>query len=329
MYIQACYRFLEYLSVAKNASVHTIRNYAIDLNSFKAYLEQDWLKETKSDELPEKISYKDPYSQRSPVFDHLIELTRIDRKTIRGFLAWLNLNKQNKRTVARRLSSLRSFFKYTQTQNLIQINPTEELDSPKLDRKLPVSLNYDQVKHLFEQPDITDYLGFRDRTMMELLYSSGLRVSELTELNRQDFEYKSLTVKLRGKGKKERIVPITKNAAEWIKSYLEHEERFQHSKNHSSEIDPKAVFLNKLGTRLSPRSVDRNFDAYFKQSGLAGNITPHTIRHTIATHWLENGMDLKTIQVLLGHSSLSATTIYTQVSTKLKKKIYDETHPRA
>jgi integrase/recombinase XerC len=258
-----------------------------------------------------------------------LDLGKIDRKTIRGFLAWLSLNKQNKRTVARRLSSLRSFFRFAQSQNLTQSNPTEELDSPKLDRKLPVSLTYDQISHLFDQPDTSTYLGFRDRTIMELFYSSGLRVSELVGLNRQDFDYANLTVKLRGKGKKERIVPITKNAADWIKSYLEHPERYRDSNIHSAEIDPYAIFLNKLGTRLTSRSVDRKFDFYLTQSGLAGHITPHTIRHTIATHWLENGMDLKTIQVLLGHSSLSTTTIYTQVSTKLKKKIYDETHPRA
>lgn len=329
MFVFASYRFLEHLKIVKNASEHTIRNYAIDLNSFKSYLEYQWLKDLKPEELPEKISYKDPYTHRLALFDNLLELNKIDRKTIRGFLTWLSLNKQNKRTVARRLSSLRSFFRFAQSQQFTQFNPTEELDHPKLDRKLPVSLTYEQISHLFDQPDISVYLGFRDRTIMELFYSSGLRVSELVALNRQDFDYANLTVKLRGKGKKERLVPITKNAADWIKSYLEHPERFCDSNIHSAEVDPKAIFLNKHGTRLTARSVDRKFDYYLNQSGLAGKITPHTIRHTIATHWLENGMDLKTIQVLLGHSSLSTTTIYTQVSSKLKKKVYDETHPRA
>ena len=216
MFIFACYRFLEYLQVIKNASEHTIRNYSIDMNTFKSYLEYEWLKEVNPTELPEKISFKQPHSHRSTLFDHQLALDRINRKTIRGFLAWLNVNKQNKRTVARRLSSLRSFFKYCQSQQWIQASPTEELDSPKLDRKLPVSLSYEQISHLFDQPDTSTYLGFRDRTIMELFYSSGLRVSELAGLNRQDFDYDNLTVKLRGKGKKERIVPITKNAAEWI-----------------------------------------------------------------------------------------------------------------
>lgn len=329
MYIETCYRFLEHLHVIKNASEHTIRNYAIDLNSFKAYQEHTLFPEASGEELPTKIAFNEPYHARSKLYDHKLSLECIDRKTIRGFLTWLSFNKQHKRTIARRLSSLRSFFKYAQTQGIIQQNPTDELDNPKLDKKLPVSLNYDQISHLFDQPDTDTYLGFRDRTIMELFYSSGLRVSELVALNRQDFDFDNLTVKLKGKGKKERIVPITKNAAAWIKSYLNHPERHHGSDIHSAEVDPKAIFLNKHGTRLTTRSVDRKFDLYLARSGLAGKVTPHTIRHTIATHWLENGMDLKTIQILLGHSSLSTTTIYTQVSTKLKKKVYDEAHPRA
>ncbi|MFI0434451.1 MAG: tyrosine recombinase XerC [Parachlamydiaceae bacterium] len=329
MFIETSYRFLEYLRVIKNASEHTIRNYAIDLNSFKSYLEKEWLAHAKSDELPPKISFNTRYADRSPQFDDKLNLSQIDRKTIRGFLASLSLSKQNKKTIARRLSSLRSFFRYAQIQGITSFNPTEELDSPKLDRTLPVSLNYDQITHFFNQPDVSSYLGIRDKTIMELFYSSGLRVSELAGLNRQDVDYCNLTLKLRGKGKKERMVPMTKNAANWIKLYVEHAERYICSNTHSAQVDHMAVFLNKHGTRLTTRSIDRMFDAYLKQSGLSGHITPHTIRHTIATHWLENGMDLKTIQVLLGHSSLATTTIYTQVSTKLKKKIYDETHPRA
>lgn len=329
MYIEASYRFLEHLRVIKNASEHTIRNYAIDLNAFKSYLESEWLSDVKPEELPEKISYLESHSNRASLFDYQLPLLKIDRKDIRGFLAWMNLQQQNKRTVARRLSSLRSFFKYAQIQKIIEKNPTEELDSPKLDKLLPVSLNYEQLTQLFDQPDTSNLLGFRDRTIMELFYSSGLRVSELTALNREDFDHENLTVKLRGKGKKERIIPITKNAADWIKAYLKHEDRHLDCDMHMAEVDPHAIFLNKLGTRLTTRSVDRKFDLYLTASGLAGKVTPHTIRHTIATHWLENGMDLKTIQVLLGHSSLATTTIYTQVSSKLKKKVYDQAHPRA
>lgn len=304
MYRSTRDQFLEHLKVIKNASEHTIRNYGIDLNTFENYLQQE-----------------EP--------DCCLDLDAINRKTIRGYLAWLNLDLQHKRTVARRLSALRSFFKYAQAHQLIKINPTEEIDQPKLDKTLPEFLSYEQITHLFNQPDIATYLGYRDRCMMEMIYSSGLRVSELAGLNRQDIDLANRTVKLRGKGKKERVVPITHNAAQWIRSYLAHDERHLKTETHSPQADPDAIFLNKHGTRLTTRSIDRLFDQYLHQSGLAGKITPHTLRHSIATHWLENGMDLKTIQVLLGHSSLSTTTIYTHVSTKLKKKVYDAAHPRA
>jgi integrase/recombinase XerC len=185
------------------------------------------------------------------------------------------------------------------------------------------------VQRLFDQPRTEEYLGFRDRCIMELFYSSGLRVSELVALNRSDFDPQAFVVKLKGKGKKERVIPITKNAAGWISAYLNHPQRHSDEEGHLAQADPQAIFLNRLGTRLTARSVDRKFDLYLAASGLAGHVTPHTIRHTIATHWLENGMDLKTIQILLGHSSLATTTLYTHVSPKLKKEVYDKTHPRA
>jgi integrase/recombinase XerC len=156
---------------------------------------------------------------------------------------------------------------------------------------------------------------------MELFYSSGLRLSELVALDRKKFDPKNLLLSVYGKGKKVRQTPITASAAKWIVDYLQHPER--------KEKEPQAIFLNKWGSRLSARSVDRNFAAYLKASGLSDRITPHTIRHTIATHWLEQGMDLKTIQLLLGHSSLATTTIYTHVSPKLKREVYNKTHPRA
>lgn len=329
MYIRTAYRFLEHLKVIKNASEHTVRNYAIDLNALKLYLEESTLKDIQTEDLPQKIQYDASYDERWKGKDDLIPMEMITKKTIRGFLAKLSEKQQNKRTIVRRLSSLRTFFKYAFSQQLITINPLEELETPKIDKKVPVSLSYDQVQRLFDQPDKNTLLGFRDRVIMELFYSSGLRVSELVALNRQDFDPKTFLIKLKGKGKKERIVPITKNAADWIKAYLEHPERHKDMDGHLSQVDDEAVFLNKLGTRLSLRSVDRKFDKYLLESGLANKVTPHTIRHTIATHWLENGMDLKTIQTLLGHSSLATTTIYTQVSNSLKKKVYDKAHPRA
>lgn len=293
-------RFLEHLKIVKDASIHTIRNYGIDLACLQKFLAGE---------------------------DYLLE--KIDRKTIRNFLAQQTALKQNKKTIVRRLSTLRSFFRYAMEHKIISINPMEILESPKLEKKIPSPLTYSQVQRFLEMPDTTTYLGFRDRTILELFYSSGLRISELTALDKRDIDLQNLSMKLKGKGKKERIVPITRNAAHWIQSYLNHPERYCDINGHLAEEDPQAIFLNKHGKRLSVRSIDRHFKTYLKLSGLAGNPTPHTLRHTIATHWLENGMDLKTIQMLLGHSTLAATTIYTKVSNTLKIKVYNETHPRA
>jgi len=329
MYCTACYHFLNYLHVIRNASEHTLRNYAIDLNAFKMFLEKTWLPNLKKDALPDKIHYPLSDVELQQDKDVLLPLKNIDRKCIRGFLADLNTRGCSKRTSVRRLSSLRTFFKWCTAEKLIDVNPAEELESPKIEKKIPFSLTYSQIEKFFDQPDIHTYLGFRDRAIMELFYSSGLRVSELVALNRSDIDFNALSMKIRGKGKKERIVPLTKNAAEWISAYLKHPERERQVDGHLPQSDPDAIFLNRLGTRLTTRSVARKFDHYLQTSGLAGKITPHVLRHSIATHWLENDMDLKTIQFLLGHQSLSTTTIYTQVNTKLKKKVHQEAHPRA
>ncbi len=303
MFHQAVQKFLEHLRVVKNGSLHTQRNYAIDLKDFSHFL--------------------------APNAEKEIPLESINTRVVRQYLFELTSRNASRRTIVRRLATLRSFFKFACSQKLIPFNPAEDLENPKLEKKIPSPLSYDQVLHLFNQPDTETYLGFRDRVILELFYSSGLRVSELVSLDREDFDPDNLLIRIQGKGKKERIVPITKNACGWIEKYLSHPERHRDIDGHKRELNPKAIFLNRLGKRLTARSVDRKFDKYMTMSGLAGKATPHTIRHTIATHWLENGMDLKTIQILLGHSALSTTTIYTRVSSKLKKEVYDKTHPRA
>lgn len=313
----------------KGASEHTLRNYAIDLNALKTFIETEHLSLKKPEDFAAKVRHNEAYSSRFMGKDEQVKFNEVNRTTIRAFLAFLSANGASKRTIVRRLSSLRSFFKWAQSKGRIQANPTEELETPKIEKRLPQPLSFEQVERLFEQPDTTDYLGLRDRAILELFYSSGLRVSELCALDREDFDPNERLIKVKGKGKKERVVPMTKTASEWVLAYLNHPERHQEVDGHQAEQDRKAIFLNRLGTRLTTRSVDRNFDKYMKGSGLAGRATPHTIRHTIATHWLEQGMDLKTIQTILGHSSLSTTTIYTKVNPELKKKVYDETHPRA
>lgn len=296
-------QFFQYLDAVKNVSEHTLRNYKNDLKTFKFFLEKEGIE--------------------------ISAVGEIDKRVVRSFLAHLNFENASKRTLLRRLACLRSFFKYLKRENLVTHNPMEEIDSPKLEKSIPKSLSYDQVRRLFDQPDTSTYLGFRDRCIMELLYSSGLRISELSGLNRRDLDASSHVLRVFGKGKKERIVPITESAAKWIQDYLNHLDREVDGKLHKAQTDKEAIFLNKWGKRITVRSLDRNFSKYLIASGLSEDVTPHTIRHTIATHWLENGMDLKTIQVLLGHSSLVTTTIYTQVSTKLKREVYDKSHPSA
>lgn len=290
--------FLHFLEVSKNASPHTLRNYSIDLEDFRQFSE-------------------DP------------SIHSVHRKTIRNYLADLAAKQKSKSTLARRLSSLRSFFQYLHKQNIVQVNPLEDIEHPKKEQRIPQFLSYDQIERLFALPDTETLMGFRDRAIMELFYSSGLRISELAGMNRQDINASECILRIRGKGKKERLVPVTQTALHWVCRYLNHEARFRDGDGCKKQQDEEAVFLNRHGTRLTTRSIDRHFQKYLMASGLSAKVTPHTIRHTIATHWLENGMDLKTIQLLLGHSALATTTIYTHVSTKLKRKVYDETHPRA
>ncbi len=227
----------------------------------------------------------------------------------------------------RSLSSLRAFFKYLVKEKLISLNPLDELQRPKLDKTLPRPLTAGEIQLFFEQPDLATLTGLRDRTIMELFYSSGLRLSELAQLSRTDVDLKNRKIRVRGKGKKERVVPLTPNVATWLEKYLENPERYQDGEMHVAQRDDEAIFLNRWGERLSVRSIDRLFREYLQRSGLSNRLTPHVLRHTIATHWLEKGMDLKTIQMLLGHSSLATTTIYTQVSSRLKREVYEKAHP--
>lgn len=280
--------FLKELATIRNASPHTVRNYSIDIHSFGDFLGHEAF--------------------------HLV-----DRKQVRSFLFSLSEQGKSKRTIARKLSTLRTFFQFLRRCQLMETNPAEELETPKLDKKIPPAVDYGQVEHLFRQPDIQTVLGFRDRVIMELFYSSGLRLNELASLNVSDIDRENRLMKVQGKGKKERLLPITHHALDWVERYLAHPER----------PPSPSLFLNKHGSRLTTRSIDRMFQKYLASSGLSAKITPHTIRHTIATHWLEKGMDLKVIQELLGHASLSTTTIYTHVSTKQKLKVYQESHPRA
>lgn len=293
---EAIKRFLSYLQHVKGVSPHTLRNYAMDLQRFRSF---------------------------AP------ELALVDKHAVRAYLAELARQGAARKSVVRRLSALRSFFRYLVREKICARNPIEEVESPKLGKTLPTVLSYAQVEHLFSLPDCRTYFGLRDRTLMELFYSSGLRISELVGIDRKDLDCTQRTLRVMGKGRKQRIVPLTENVCTWLLAYLEHPERRIDGKQRKAESDALAIFLNRWGKRMSVRSVDRLFKKYLLASGIVGHITPHTIRHTIATHWLEKGMNLKTIQLLLGHKTLTTTTIYTQVSSKLKREVYEETHPLA
>lgn len=278
--------FLEYLRLVRQLSHHTVRNYDIDLRSYFNFSKGE-----------------------------------IDTPSIRQFLAYLYKKNSSKKTVARRLSALRTFVKYLMRQGLLQANPLIDIKAPKLEKKLPSFIGSDQIVQFFAAPNLKTYLGVRDRCIMELLYATGIRVAELCSLNIEHIDFKELWIQVTGKGNKDRQIPLTKMAATWLQSTLTHPKR--RVKNEA------AVFLNRWGTRLTTRSVDRLFVTYKHISNIAIPLTPHTLRHTIATHFLENGMDLKTIQEILGHTNLATTTIYTKVSTKLKKETYDKAHPLA
>lgn len=285
--------FIEYLQNIQNSSHHTIRAYASDLKFFLEYC--------KSFDRSKQIKVQD-----------------IDRKALREYISFLYEKGLSKKSIHRIFAALSSLFVYLIEGDILSTNPVGMIDLPKQEKSLPHIITPDRIKNFLLLPNPATYLGLRDRAIMELLYSSGIRVGELVSLNREQLHGTSLVMRVFGKGRKERIVPITQTAYKAILRYISH---------NKYDVETKALFLNKLGGRLSVRSVDRIFSIYWKQSGFPHKITPHTLRHSIATHWLERGMNLRDIQSLLGHNSMMTTTIYTKVSGSLQKIVYDECHP--
>lgn len=287
-YIQ---KFITYLKVEKNSSQHTLINYQIDLKEFNSLIKQKPL---------ENITYVD----------------------VRLFLARMKERNFSKRSVARKMATLRSFFRFLCREGYIKTNPAAGLQTPKIERRLPIFLDIDQVVRLIESPDISDVYGLRDRAILETLYSSGIRVSELVGLNKDNVDFIGGVLKVYGKGKKERLAPVGDRALRVIRDYLE--------KVNAGKIkDKKAVFLNKSGCRMTDRAVRRVVDKYIRKTSLNENISPHSLRHSFATHLLDRGADLRAVQELLGHANLSTTQIYTHVTTERLKSIYDKVHPRA
>ena len=228
----------------------------------------------------------------------------------------------SKRTVARHLASLRSFFKFMFREGLIKSNPITAISTPKLDKKLPVFLDVDKVARLVTCPPGDTLAGLRDRAIMETLYSAGIRVSELVGLDTDDVDFISGVMKVLGKGSKERMVPIGEPALKALRQYIE-------DKNKAKVRDKDAIFLNKSGRRLTDRSVRRVLDKYIRACSIVEHISPHSLRHSFATHLLDRGADLRSVQELLGHMNLSTTQIYTHVTMDRLKTVYDKAHPRA
>jgi len=283
-------KFMRYMEIEKNYSTHTILNYKLDLQNFSRFLSGT-------------------------------ELEKIDYLMLRKYLAVLKEKNLGVRSVGRRLSALRSFFRFLSREGYIKANPILMLSSPKLDKHLPSFMTEEEVYKLIESAfakNDLDLLGLRDRAILEAFYSSGLRISELVGLNIDDLDAISGVVKIRGKGKKERIVPIGEAALSTIKKYLDKRKK-----------QTDAVFLNNHNRRITTRGVRDIVTKYLRIAGIKTGVSAHTFRHSFATHLLNRGADLRTVQELLGHANLSTTQIYTHLTTERLKSVYDKAHPRA
>ena len=287
--------FMRYLRLERNASEHTLRNYRSDLCQFHKFLN--------SQEMPGAVRVK-----------------KVDRLTLRRYMAYLQQIGNGKRSLARKISALRSFFRFLRREGVLESNPARQVWTPRQDKKLPSFLAADEIKVLLDAPDCSTFLGLRDRAILETLYSTGMRVGALVSMNRRDIDLIGDMVKVREKGKQERLCPLGSFAVRALREYLDRS---------PDKADGGPVFINRSRERLSAESVGKLLSKYIKQAAIHKKITPHAIRHSFATHLLNAGADLRAVQELLGHASLSTTQIYTHVSKERLKNVYDRTHPRA
>ncbi len=300
-------QFFQHLRYERNVSPHTLRNYTSDLGQF-----QEYIAPPKADGTREQIAVKD-----------------VDHITIREWMAELHSENARKTTVARKLASLRTFFQFLVREGVLELNPAKLVATPRIERKLPTHLSMEDAIRFIETPDLETDLGKRDRAILEFLYATGMRVSELTKLDLKDIDFKEKLVRVTGKRNKQRILPFGEPALQSLLYYL-NEARADFLNNCPPvERDEQAVFLNYQGTRITTRSVGRMVDKYIKECADIPDISPHSLRHSFATHLLDSGADLRDIQELLGHARLSTTQIYTQVSMEKLIEVYDNAHPKA
>ncbi len=304
-------KFLRYLEIEKGASPHTITSYLVDLRGLRDFLNDE-------------------------------PLESVDHLTLRKFLAHIKSHGYSKATMARKLASIRSFFKFLCRDGYLKSNPAKAMHSPKLDKKLPLFLGLDEMLKLLRAPSGDTLLELRDRAILETLYSTGIRVSELVGLSIEDVDFIGGVLKVYGKGKKERLAPIGDKALRAIRTYLDRRSlpvgggrkasAFAKATADSPpkhEVRRRALFLDKSGRRLLGQNVRRIVAKYIHRLSLKENVSPHTLRHTFATHLLDRGADLRSVQELLGHLNLSTTQIYTHVTAERLKSVYNKTHPRA
>ena len=298
--------FIRHLRYERNLSEHTLRNYQSDLVQFHDH-----------------IAPEDKSGKRRDV-----DLKSIDNLTIRDFMSSLYEKDNKKSSIHRKIAALRTFFKFLCREGILELNPARMVASPRVERKLPNHLSIQDMVRFIETPDVSTVLGKRDRAILELLYASGLRVSELVSLNLNDIDFENQTLRVKGKGRKERIVPFGEHARTALEAYLGVRAELLVEAD-EEKLDPLSVFVNYQGTRLTTRSVARMIDKYAGICAGIHRLNPHALRHSFATHLLDAGADLRTIQELLGHARLSSTQVYTQVSMEKLMEVYDRTHPKA
>jgi len=299
--------FIASLRDHKGYSQHTVRNYLNDLKQFSEFLASE-------------------DGSSSTEGEGCRELDAIDALTIRRYVGSL-YQRLKRSSIARRLSAVRSFFLFLEKEELIRGNPAAEILTPRLERYIPTYLPVDDVFRLLERPDRHKPLGLRDQAILEVLYSSGIRAGELEGLNISSIDFDQRLIKVFGKGDRERIVPVGRQALRAVKAYLDATVSLRQGSGGLSLNSP--LFVNFRGGRLTARSIGRIVKKYVKQIGLTFEISPHSMRHTFATHMLDGGADLRSVQELLGHSSLSTTQKYTHVSLDRLMEVYDKAHPRS
>jgi len=288
-------QFLHYLIVEKGLSKNTIEAYSHGLNRFLRHLREKGVQEIRD----------------------------VGKLHLRAYLLALRRKNLNAKSIVRNLVAIRTFFRFLVQESVLESNPVEELESPKMARTLPEILTLKEIEQILEQPDLQTPLGTRDRAMLEILYATGMRVSELTQLPIQQVNLEGGYVLLYGKGSKERIVPLGSEAMKWVTVYLK-TARGTLSKGKESP----SLFINRLGKGMSRQNFWKNLKDYGRRAGLRKRITPHLLRHSFASHLLERGADLRSVQMMLGHADISTTQIYTHVTGERLKKVHKQYHPR-